>query len=246
MCCETCRQGAVEGAHSPSPDFFYASLLDAMHAMAQPLTLLSSHFYLAGPATGPVSEQLQNDAVRGLEYLCTLFRLMQELVHVQSSPAQPAVVPAEVILDSLEADAEAIFAGSGHRFALCRPAPGATAAVAPEKPWRTGLPPASMPRLTADPKRTRLALVSMLHLARAGAHPGSAVSCHCDFDARWLRLRLRPEQVSGSALEGSFDEVTRLHLALARANTLGQGAVFCLATQPFALVLELPVQGFPG
>jgi len=236
MCCEKSEHAAPAGEavsalwldHAE----FYACLKEAMHAMAQPITLLRSHLYLmrASDSGHIVSQQHLADADLGMERLCIVFRLMQELVQLQSMAAEISPVPLASILSMLADDAEVVLAGSDLTFRLqAGPAPDTSAqpeSIAP-------------PVVDADLRRTRHALMSMLHTVRDGARAGSAILCSVVWDERWAELILKPEDPAGALLPNQLHDVARLRLVLAKANALSQRALF--AAEPFAISIKLPV-----
>jgi hypothetical protein len=212
----------------------HASLLTGMHAMAQPLTLLRSHFYLAELSTtgAPSEQQLGVDAAAAVDHLCTVFRLMQELVHVQSVQARVVVTPLSRVIGLLAEDAEIVFAGSGLRLDMRRDGHAAGVGESLEPIDEGGLPGVSI-----DLTRTRQAIASMLHIVRECAN--SVVSCTLSAGDGWVELCLRPD-ASGCGQE-SFDDASRLHLALARASMQGQQAALALVAEPLALSIRMPV-----
>ncbi len=228
----TCGSDRCTCSHNAD---FCASLLDGMHALAQPITVLHSYFYLAqsAGAANPAQRQLIADGATAIEHLCTLFRLMQELVHVQSAEAHPSAVPLSYLLGSLAEDAEVVFAGTGLRLEVeSRLEPG----LRPPAYDQTELLP-----MLVDPRRTRHAIRSMLHIVRECSQRNSAVRSTLSAEDGWLTLCIAPQTPVQAAPEDCFDEQTRLHLALARANILGQQAVFTLSSQPFALSIRMPM-----
>ncbi len=247
MCCATCNRAEADeaAATSPTPAHveFYASLHEGMHALAQPITLLQSYFYLAGTGGGvnPRSQQLSADAAAGADKLCKLFRLMQELVDVHSAAANLALAPFTPLLAWLADDAEIVFAGSGIRLDLqLISRPGQHSHGQPGRcPAQPALALALM--VNTDLKRTRRALRSMLHLARESSRPGSTIACSVDQGPGSVEIRLEPQDPLLGLSEDHFDDESRLHLALADANLLGQPGSFRMASQPFALLLQLPV-----
>jgi hypothetical protein len=240
MCCATSKRRA----HSKSSDDsctslsgadFYASLLDGMHALAQPITVLHSYFYLAQPsgAGNPGQRQLIADGTSAIEHLCTLFRLMQELVHVQSSEAHLSEVPLSSLIGSLAEDAEVVFAGTGLQLDVQHdPDVGLSSSA---------FTFSGLVAVQVDPKRTRHAMRSMLHIVRECSQRNSVVRCSLSGEHGWLSLGIAPQTPVEAAPEDCFDEGARLHLALAKANILGQQAIFSLTTQPFALSIRLPM-----
>ncbi len=212
--------------------------------MAQPITLLQSYFYLARTSDGDHarSRQLSADAAAGADKLCTLFRLMQELVDVHSAAANLAVAPFPPLLASLADDAETVFAGTGIRLDW-QPIPR-TGQHFHGQSGRWPAPPAmALAMVNTDLKRTRRAFLSMLHLARESSRPGSVIACSVGQDPGSIEIRLEPQDPEPLAglPEGHFDDESRLHLALAKAILLGQHGSFRMASEPFALLLRLPV-----
>jgi len=238
MCCEKSKQavpaGESAGALPLDHAEFYACLREAMHAMAQPITLLRSHFYLARESNAGtlVLQEHLADADSGMERLCAVFRLMQELVQLQSVAAELSVVPLASILSALTDDAEVVLAGSGLTFRL-------QTGLIPNPQQRSDpMPP---PAVEADARRARHALMSMLHTVREGARPGSAVLCGVGWDGRWAEVILQPEDPVGEFLEDSLNDVARLRLALAKANALSQRALFARGPGAYAISIKLPV-----
>ena len=205
---------------------FSTDLLLGMHAMAQPLTLLQSHFYLAQAGiVGSQSKQLTLYAAAGAEHLCLLFRLMQELMLVQSVAANSSAISLELVIASLREDAEAIFAGTGARLAV-----------------ESGWPQA----LAIDPARTRQALISMVHMLKEEAPPRSVVSCQVTQAGAWIDLLFRLSSAEGPRAESprsgaAESEKAQLYAALARAGLVSQRGVFCTCAWPPTLAISLPV-----
>lgn len=220
------------GIGDPSADIvsLCAGLHDGMHAMAQPLTLLRSYFHLVQTDGGLRSQLLLDDAAAGVEQLCSLFQIMQELVHVQSAVAQMSPVPFCLVLASLLEDAEVVFAGTGLQLDLR------------EGLLSEGRLVGEALRVKVDAKRTRQALISMLHVARQGVGRGSAVSCSLALAAGFVEVRLEREEALGRSSE-QLDEVARLQLALANAYMVSQQAVFRVERSPLRLSIGLPIAG---
>jgi hypothetical protein len=235
MCCETSESG-TPGTEAAQAAELHASLLGGMHAMAQPLTLLRAHFYLAELSAAGASgagQPMGVDAAAAVDHLCTIFRLMQALVEVQSVQARAAVTPLSRVLGLLAEDAEAVFAGWGLRLDM-----GPARAFAAIESGGAG---DRLPGVLIDLKRTRQAMASTLHVVRECSPRDSAVMCSLSGGDGWIELGLRPEApVAGFSME-DWDEGTRLHLALARAGMQAQQAIFILVPEPFAVSIRMPV-----
>lgn len=196
--------------------------------MAQPLTLLRSYFHLMQTDGGLRSQLLLDDAAAGVEHLCSLFQIMQDLLQVQSVAAQVASVPFSLVLASLLEDAEVVLAGTGLQLGLGTDCSHEQLFSAPL-------------RVDVDLKRTRQALISMLHVARQGAGSSAVISCSLDLEGCFVEVGLKREDSLSCSAEQHLDEVARLHLGLANANSISQQEIFSMKSSPLRLSVKLPI-----
>ena len=202
-----------------------ATMRRGMHALAQPITLLHSYFYLARLDAGRGVQMPQHfeDAGAAVEHLCTLFHLMQEILHGRSGPLQIANVSLEQAIAPLLEGAEAVLAGSGSW-------------LLPPPEWKAT---PSAPLVAADPKLLRQAWTSMLHVVRESCRPGSEIRCSFSRQADCWAVCLAPSRLKASPV--LFDEASKLHLALATISLQRQGGELHRADDPFSLHAHLPV-----
>ena len=196
---------------------------NGLHALAQPITLLHSYFYLAGLEAKRGSQLPQHfaDAAAGVEHLCTLFRIVQEILHMQGAPLQSASVSAERAIAPLLENAEAVLAGSGSRLLL---------------PYQVSL---SGPHVAIDAKLLRQAWTSLLHVVREACPPNSAIRCSFALEPGQWVVCLAPSRSKTSPV--SFDDASQLHLALAAISLKRQGGKLERTEDPFSLLAHLPV-----
>jgi hypothetical protein len=216
--------GGLVGVHAE----LHAGLLEGMHALAQPLTLLRSLLYLGNPGG---SVQLFNDVAAGVEDVCTVVRLMQGLIQLDGVAAQLEEVPVAEVLRSIAEHAEAVLAGTGMRLDL--------AGDLVDQAFGTAA--ARGPRVQSDRKRTAHALAGMVHVAREAAAGGTNIACVLLRDGNSVTISVGPIVPSESFTYASMDEVTRLYLAFARANITSQQATFRVATDPLTMSVTLPL-----
>jgi hypothetical protein len=216
---------------------FIAALSNAMHAMAQPMTLIRSHFYLvrAGGPEVQLSQTNLDDAEAAMEKLCTIFRLTQQLVRLQGAGVIPMATPLSAILNSLVEDAEAVFAGTRLRLDL-------TFESEPGK-QQAAVYPGDLPLVESNSKFTRQALLSMLQVLRDLAEAQTDVSCHVSIERQWAVLNLSTAPSLELPMQDRLTELTRLQIALANAAAVSQGADFGLDADLSALFLKLPLTG---
>jgi hypothetical protein len=157
---------------------------------------------------------------------------MQELVQLQSVAAEIAPVPLASILSALADDAEVVFAGGDVTFEL-----RTSSASNPPATAKLSTPPI----VDADPRRTRHALMSILHAVREWARPGSAILCSVAWDQQWAEVMFRPNDPVDASFDDHLDDVARLRLVLAKANALSQRSLFAAGEEPFAISIKLPV-----
>jgi hypothetical protein len=203
-----------------------------MHAMAQPLALMRVHLYLAreSETAGPLPAWF-DDAEAAMERLCTVFQITQQLLQLQCGSAHPVSTSWSAILDTLPGDAEVAFAGTGLTFDQ-RFDPPAEEAHRP-----------ALPQVKSDGKFTRLALLSMLQVLRELARPQSAVHCSIAGDPGWVELKLTVEEPLDAPMLDQLTELNRLRLAVARAASASQGALFGIDAEQYALFVRFALTG---
>jgi hypothetical protein len=244
-----------------------AGLGHALHAMAQPLTLLQSRLYLAGEETLDQlqARQLVADASDDVERLSMLFRMTQRLVQLDGSDwLRLEGVSCASWIDRLEPDAEAMFAGWQLRFEVRIGLPRPQASVLSQALSQ------ALPQVRIDPERTREAILDLLAVARDTAATEDTVICsvrprdamvECAFTLASNAYEDQPEELGseqhaleqdGSGQPGSkqprseqprseLPDVAMLRLALATAISLRQQGSCRYQKEPFALMMGLPV-----
>ena len=215
--------GCSVESHCPVDSDFNSSIRHGMHALAQPITLLHSYFYLAGleAERGTPMPQHFADAADGIAHLYTLFHLVQEIVRVQGTSLQVASVSADRAIAPLLEDAEAVLAGTGLRLLLAEPVPSCG------------------PLVAVDLKLLRQAWTSLLHVVREACCARSAIRCSFFQQASHWVVCLAPVCSKTSPIE--FDEASKLHLALGALSLEKQGACLKQAYDPFSLLAHFPV-----
>ena len=188
--------------HGSSRAELYEGLLTGMHAAAQPLTLLQSRLYLAlaRNASAGAEDPLLDAAASELETLCSLFRLLQQLLHLESAPAKIAATPLADVAAALVEDAEVVFAGSETRLRvqLFMPVASGRAALPQTKEIADV---AAMPCLQVDAARTRTALSQILAAARECV-AGADLLCQVRQSLLEVELLIEAEAV---AVDGSAE-----------------------------------------
>jgi signal transduction histidine kinase len=202
----------------------FAGMQHAMHAMAQPLTLLHSRLYLASSAAFD-REQVQKliaDTTGDVDHLSMVFRLMQQLVHTHCAEALIKDIPCSSWTGRLPLDAEAVFAGGQLTFNIEIPA--------------------DLPMVRIDPTRTRQAILDMLSIAGQLSRHHDRIRCVAD--VRESAVAFRVEAFGADERqhhEMYLDDITQLRLALADACSVSQGGSFKYTLRPLVLTLELPL-----
>lgn len=239
-----------------------------MHAAAQPLTLLQSRLYLAlaRNASAGAEDPLLDAAASELETLCSLFRLLQQLLHLESAPAKISATPLADLAAALVEDAEVVFAGSETRLRvqLFMPVASGRAALPQTKEIADV---AAMPCLQVDAARTRTALSQILAAARECV-AGADLLCQVRQSLLEVELLIEAEAVAvdgsaepwqlgastpGGKVEPAHDqgvsasalkppsEHGQLLIASARVGLTSQGVALEFAAVPFRARVLLPI-----
>ncbi len=252
----------------PASDQVHRDLLDGMHLLAQPLTMLETRLYLALGQPGLPAEAAQALASieDDLQELCGSFRLMQQLLRLETAATHLAEVSASWLGLLLAEAAEIALAGSS---IVLRCDPDA---------FLSGRLRAARVRL--DQERTREAMRQVLCVAAELAQTEVAITvsrsesaCQSEFDSQSesesesesaaesgsvsgfaafgglaLRLGIAPDALPPRAdvdrVEAARDRLSekqRLQLAVARQGLRSGGCSLEINAAPFFFTVHLPL-----
>ena len=194
-------------------------LRGAMHAMAQPLTVLQSRVEAALllRETSDSGVELLHTIAEEVDRLCALLHPLQFLVTARSQAEATAPTTLHQLLGSVFEDVRPLFEESGMTLSID---------VQP-----------GMPQVMIAAKCTRETLLMVLLAARSISSPGDVVevgACLADGAVEVQVHTCGPRQ---SSLSAPFE----LNMALAEARTLGQQGEFILTLHPFHVCMRLPL-----
>jgi hypothetical protein len=206
------REASCSAISSGMPEALIAALLDGMHAVAQPLTILRSS--LCEENTRSMGEvefrKLTVQSADEVERLCSLFSYMQHMLLVESSkPRLESERISTLLLHAIEG-MELIFKDAG-MLLLCTV-------------------PAACPEVLIDRSRTGEALSTVLQVAQSISNTEDTIELVATCSAEAVCVT-----VSSSRLPvRTLNTEARLRLALVDANIRSQQGKFTWCWQPFS------------
>lgn len=212
-----------EAAH-PERARFYADLVNGLHALAQPLTILRSTMeVLTLPAAGIVDQRRYLEiSARQVARTCAMFSSLQDLVETQLIEAQRVQFDLWRLLTPLIEDQRRILGASGVGLVVTR--------ADPQAPIR------------GDASRTEHALAAVLRLAGSVSGRGDVIELRAVRNEDYLELTFENTHSHGKRMDSS----DRLSLAVAEANILSQNGRYAAVEDPFCVSLALPLENLDG
>lgn len=215
---------SVAAAETVDPERarFHANLVNGLHAMAQPLTILRSAMEiltLPNPGTIDQPRYVQISA-RQVALTCGMFTCLQDLVQTQLIEARRERFDLWDLVRPLIDDQRRMLEPAG-----------------------VGIAVGAEPRTTiwGDANRTENALARVLKLAGSLSGRGDAIHVYAMKTGGRVELTCENTSRHGKALESS----DRLSLAVAEANILSQSGCCAVVEDPFRVSLALPIEN-PG
>ena len=209
---------AAAEAADPERARFYADLVNGLHAMAQPLTILRSAMeVLALPNAGIDQRRYLEISSRQVARTCGMFSSLQDLVETQLIEAQRVRFDLWELLAPLIEDQRRMLRDAGIEIVAARPE------------MRTAT--------WGDAGRTERALVAVLKLAGAVSISGDVIEVRIVRNDGYLELTCENAHPHGKRMDSS----DRLSLAVAEANILSQNGRYAAIEDPFRVSLALPV-----
>ncbi|HTV16369.1 MAG TPA: hypothetical protein VME68_16745 [Acidobacteriaceae bacterium] len=217
----TCEDTCVD---SGSVRKFHDELMNGLHAVAQPLTILRAAMEMLSRSGAPGIDRKHYLEISTEQVVraCDLFSAVQDLVASNVTKAQHASFDlGEVLEPVIEAHAARMQA-RGVGLAVVRP-----------EPWQ---------KVTGDADRTEQAFRAMLNTALSLASHGDVIEIYTSRAAEFAEITVKHPQRHGKGLNSS----DRLSLSLAEVNIVSQLGKYRCAPDPFccwfALPIEKPVQ----
>jgi len=201
-----------------------ANMAEALHAIAQPLTILRSS--VAAAATvgiDPIKQRRYLElSTQQVERLCSQFECIQDLVIASQTQAECAPIELSGLLAAVVRDKQAELKTSGIELRV--------------------VIPGSLPAVLGDATRTLQALLAGLKMAASVSIAGDEVDLLANAGNGYLDLVVRSGRTRGRSLNSS----ERLGLFLAEMNILSQQGKYECTDDPFRVVLRLPLQNVEG
>jgi signal transduction histidine kinase len=201
-------------------EILYANLSDALHALAQPLTILRASLWAStSPGISATEHQRYlNSSAKQVDRACDLFRCLQEFVHVSKDPAACAPVELSNLLFPIIEDQKVLLHDLGAELKV----------VVPE----------GIPAVSIDKVRTEQALFAILQIANSLTAAGDVLE---------VSVFLRDERVeiviqNQNACATRLTALDRLSLALAEAKLHSQQGEYEYSEGSFGVRLTLPIQ----
>lgn len=214
---------AAPEAVDPERARFYADLVNGLHAMAQPLTILRSAIeVLALPQDAAVIDQRRylEISARQVARTCGLFASLQDLVQVQIVEAQRARFDLWELLSPLVEDQRRALLADSIEIVAARSGPWAPT-------W-------------GDAGRTEQALLAVMKTAASMASTGDVIEIRAQLADEFVQLTLENGRAHGRRLDSS----QRLSLSVAEANIVSQSGRYAAVEDPFHVSLALPIERF--
>lgn len=214
-----------EGAQPARPIFdpadpFCADLVNGLHALAQPLSVLraASEILVLPRMQGVDQRHYIETWCAQVERACTLFGSVQDLMATQLTAADRVRFDMWELLAPMIDDQRALLHSTGVGIAVSNTAPWVPV-------W-------------GDAARTAHALGAVLKMAATLASRGDVIELHGWCDAGSMQLRFQNTRRHGRKMSSS----DRLSLSLAAANITSQHGTYDVAEDPFCFCLALPVE----
>lgn len=201
----------------PPLESLCATVLDGLHAAAQPLTILRAGLEDSNLEVMSVSElrELIGSSAVEVERLCSLFHRLQDLVFTESiKPELSATSILPLLASAADRDIQLFEA---NRIAL------------------RSILPDSCPPVLINSARTLQALSQTLLIAHSFSQPGQTVeiAAHCEPSHR-VRVLVR----NLDAYVGTAKAETRLSMALAASIMRSQRATMTWSLEPLTAIIE--------
>lgn len=213
---------AAPEAVDPEQARFYADLVNGLHAMAQPLTILRSAIeVLALPQAAAIDQRRYLEiSAKQVARTCGMFASLQDLVEVRIIEAQQARFDLWELLSPLVEDQRRLFLTAGIGIAAARSGPWAAS-------W-------------GDAGRTEQALLALLKTAGSVSASGDVIELRAELADGFVELTLENTRKHGKRIDSS----DRLSLSVAEANILSQNGRYAVIEDPFRVSLALPIEEF--
>jgi signal transduction histidine kinase len=223
MSSQVLEVGALFAAEDTERARFLANMLEGLHALAQPLTILrSSVAASAAPGIDAIKQRRYLDlSSQQIERACNLFELLQDLVIASQIEADCTPIELTDLIAGVARDQKIALQAAG--VELCM------------------VTPRELPTVLADAKRTHDSLSAVLKLAASVSVAGDVVQLLASARGAYVELIIRNDRVHGKPLNSS----ELLSLSLVQANTLSQQGECEFTEDPFCTRMALPIQSEP-
>jgi len=206
-------------APGDDPGKFYADIVNGLHAIAQPLTILRAAIeVLALPACAVDHQRYQEISAKQVERTCHLFTSLQDLVAAKLNDAQRVRFDLWELLGPMIEDRRALLQAAGIGIV-----------VASHHPFEPVL---------GDLERTEKALAEVLKMAASVSSRGDVIELHASHADGFCQLTLQNTRGHGKRISSP----DRLSLSVAAINIVSQQGKYRFVEDPFCVSLALPVQ----
>lgn len=219
----TAAGGKIAGGRTEESGKFHADLVNGLHAMAQPLTILRAAIeVLAKAQDGGIDRRRYLDiSTTQIRRTCTLFSHVQDLLTATLNEAQRTPFDLWELLSPMIDDQRSLLQSTGVKIVVTR-----------HDGWE---------RVVGDAERTGQAFVELLKLAASASAPGDVIELLSSDRNGFAEVIIRNGRSRGKRMNSS----DRLILSLAEINIVSQHGRCQFTNDPFCVSLALPVED-PG
>ncbi len=201
---------------------FYAEIVNGLHAIAQPLTILRAAMeVLALPERAGVDHRRYLDiSAKQVERTCDLFSCLQDLVAAKLNEAQVVRFDLWELLSPMIETRRALLQASGIGIVVARHDP--------------------QELVVGDAERTEQAVAEVLKMAESVSSRGDVIELHSSRAHGFCELTLQNTRGHGKRISST----DRLGLSLAAMNIISQHGKYHFEEDPFCVSVALPVQEY--
>jgi hypothetical protein len=218
----SCAERTVATGRGPQDDSIqlYADVVNGLHAIAQPLTILRASIEVLNlPEGGAIDHRRYLDiSARQMERTCHLFACLQDLVLARLNEAQRERFDLWELLGPMIEDRRVQLQTAGIGMIVARQ----------DRP----------DTVVGDAERTGQAVAEVLNMAASVSSRGDVIELHASRTHGFCELRVQNTRGHGKRISSP----DRLSLSLAAINIVSQQGKYHLGEDPFCVSLALPME----
>jgi hypothetical protein len=199
---------------------FLANMVEGLHAMAQPLTILRSTIAAsAAPSVDPIKFRRYLElSQQQIERACNLFDMLQSLVIASQTQVDYARIDLAELLATVATDLRSAFQASGVELRIA--------------------PLDGLPTVVGDATKMQHAVSATLEVLASASVAGDVVELLTIAGDHHVEVIVRNERVRG----GPLNSLERFSLLVAQTNILGQQGQFEYTDDPLCVRIALSIQ----